>query len=483
VKILFITAGIVPVRGVSNSYQEAFMEAIAARGHEVACLCTVGFKLQPGVSWACEQQQPYRRYTVFNGGVYPAHYAQGGVGSRKPLRDVHSGAALRRAILEIVLKEEPDVVNIQSLFGLPFDLVDFIRQKGIPVMFTAHDYFALCPTAHLFLPEEQPCRLAEAELVCHKCCERSPSYSAFWLSCQLDQMATGFGSRPAVRNSIWRVRNAVKRMDGLMPKPRNSRNYSARRREAIEFLKRVDVLHCISQRQAGVFQEICGELTNLRVVPLVPPTIEQLISVPRSKNENKKLSFVALNVNGAYKGAKLLEKTFQSLAQTGGDYELHVYGNAAPGPQIQSVFYHGRYKSSDLDQIAAAADFCIVPSVWDETLCFVGMEMLARGVPLLASSRAGVSEFIVAGRNGLVFDPGQEASLHNTILEILRAPKNFAHMRGQPPPPQLKTFKEHVVQMAAFLETAAKPVSNNTGLRNPLPGQLAKANEFHVEVT
>ena len=454
-KVLFITAGMVPARGVSNSYQEALMEGIAARGYEVACLCTAGVNHRPGVSWVCDQQEPYRRYTVFNGGVYPALYSQGGIGSRQPLRDVHSQPALRRAILGIVRAEQPEVVSIQSLFGLPFDLLGEIRGEGIPVVFTAHDYFALCPTAHLFLPEERRCRLSETELACHKCCERSPSYPSFWLACQLNRLASAH-SRPLFRSCVWRMRNAVTRVDGLMSRPANPAAYSARRQEAVKFLRRLDILHCISQSQAKVFREICGALENIRVLPLMPPTIGDVAPVPRLQDGNRSVSFVALNVNGAYKGSKLLEDAFRKLADTNADYQLHVYGNSVPGPEIRSVYYHGRYKASDLDQIAAQADFCIVPSVWDETLGFVGLEMLARGVPLVASARAGVSDFIRDGQNGFVFDPASPDLLCGAIEKALGS--SCAVQRNCLPKVGLTpiTFPAHLNEMDHLLRETAQ---------------------------
>ena len=432
------------------------MEGIAARGRQVTCLCMAGVKVRPGVSWGCDQQAPYKRYTVFNAGVYPALYSQGGVGSRRPLRDVHASSVLRQAVLEIVRAERPEVASIQSLFGLPFDLVDAIRHEGIPVAFTAHDYFALCPSAHLFLPEEQPCRLSEAELTCHKCCERSPSYQAFWLACQLDRLASGFDSRPFVRTTIWRLRNAVKRVDGLMPRPENSTAYSARRREAVEFLKRLDILHCISPHQARVFEEICGPLANIHVLPLMPPTIENLKAVPRSANGNQHTSFVALNINGAYKGAKLMANAFRTLAGSDVRYELHVYGNNIPGPELRQVSYHGRYQSSDLDRIAAQADFCIVPSVWDETLGFAGLEMLARGVPLVASARAGVGDFIQDGRNGLLFDPASADSLCAAIKKAMNP--SCPVRRGCAPAGEfpLRSFSGHVQDMENLFLAAAR---------------------------
>lgn len=456
INILFITAGLTPTRAASNSYQEALFEGLAARGNQVVCLCSAGVRLRPGVAWTCDQHEPYKRYTVFNGAVYPALYSQGGVGARRPLRDVHSRSALRRAIIDIVRLERPDLVNIQSLFGLPFDVVDEIRQQDIPVVFTAHDYFALCPTAHLFLLEERPCRLPAAELICHQCCEKSPSYKGFWLSYQLDQLAERFSSVPMLRNIIWRLRNLIKRLDGSMSLGRSGPEpYRTRRREAISFLQRLDLIHCISHRQSQVLQEICGPLANIRVLPLMPPTINTIARVPRRGGFGKATSFVALNVNGAYKGCRLLETVFRKMADTPYDYELHIYGNHDPGPQISSVFYHGRYHASDLNRIAASTDFCIVPSVCDETLGFVGLEMLSRGVPVIASSRSGLAEFIVPGENGYVFDPDTPEPMTLLLTRLLESPSpEDLRDAGITLPPSIKVFPDHLSDIEALFRVA-----------------------------
>src|SRR4029077_16113030 len=115
---------------------------------------------------------------------------------------------------------------------------------------------------------------------------------------------------------------------------------------------------------------------------------------------------------------------------------------------IRSLFYHGRYRSSDLDRIAASADFCIVPSLGDETLGFTGLEMLARGVPILASTRAGVCEFVVPGGNGYIFAPTSSETLVSLIVDILqsRSPAKLRMVR-QPLSPSIKVFRDHVGDM------------------------------------
>lgn len=432
------------------------MEGMVAQGHRAACLCMAGVGRWPGLSWSCNEEGPYKRYTVFNSGIYPALYSQGGVGTRRPLRDVRARTALRRVVLSIVHAERPDVVSLQSLFGLPFDLADDIEDEGIPVVFTAHDYFALCPTAHLFLPAEQPCRLQNAELTCHHCCQHSPSYRAFWLAHHLNRLAARFDSRPLFRTGIWRLRNLFQRLDAWTSWRASANAYLARRKAAIKFLKRLDVLHCISRRQARVFRDLCGPLAKIHVLPLTPPTIERIAPVPRLPDGQSGLSFVALNVNGPYKGAGLLENAFRKLAGAQAKYQLHVYGNVAPGPDLPAVTYHGRYRSADLDSIAAQADFCIVPSAWDETLGFAGLEMLARGVPLIASSRAGVADFIRDGQNGFVFDPGAGDALSAAVERALDL--HCPVRRGCLPAPEtpLITFGEHVQEMANLLGEACQ---------------------------
>jgi len=435
------------------------MEELAARGHGVVCLCTaaVSSKLSKlGVTWTFDQQNPYRCYTISNAGVYPALYSQGGVGTKTPLRDVHAPPNLRRIVLQILRREQPDVVNIQSLFGSPFELVDEIRQAGVPIVFTAHDYFALCPTAHLFLLQERPCRLPAAELICHQCCEKTPSYGAFWVCCQLDRLAQRFASFSVIRNNIWRLRNLIKRVDRITGKS-EPQAYQTRRRAAVRFLQRIDVIHCISQRQAEVMQEICGPLPNIRVLPLMPPAVRMVMPILPRSAIGEPVSFVALNVSAPHKGAQLLEAVFRQLAQTENNYELHIYGNDTSGPEIRSVIYHGRYKQSDLDGIAAKADFCIVPSVCDETLGFVGLEMLARGVPVIASVRSGLSEFIEPGKNGYIFDSASPTPLTSLVGRLLRS-KAAAELPAttQYITPSLKTFPDHVSDIETLLVSAIK---------------------------
>lgn len=415
-------------------------------------MAATGFR-RPG-SYATHAGSAGATYTLFNTGIYPGAYPQGGVGTRTPLRDVNPSIRLQRTIRQIVRKEAPDIVNLQSLFGFPFATAKLIQEAGVPVILTAHDYFAVCPTAHLFLPEQRPCRLIGDELRCHETCSESPSYWQFWLTSSFDRIAEQLRHSSWLRRLIWRVRNSSRAVMRSFQKPLNSAHYQVRQERGIRFLRSLDALHCISNRQAAVFQELCGPLPNICVLPLMPPTIAHIEAIPRQPEDDRRLCFVALNVGAPYKGAHLLERVFLRLRAEAENYELHVYGNYVPGPAITSVFYHGRYRASDLDRIAASADFCIVPSVCDETLGFVGLEMLARGVPLIASSRAGVSEFIRTGENGYIFNPDDPKNLQLLLARLVQT-VDARMLRNRPITNSgLKPFHEHIADVEKLFESA-----------------------------
>jgi glycosyltransferase involved in cell wall biosynthesis len=452
-KVMVVTAGLNADPGRSNSYQEAFIEALLGRGHEVVCLCTAGVSNRMGFHVEKSEGRPWR-YTLFNSGIYPGIYPQGGVGTRTPLRDIIATRQVRSAVLEIVRAESPYVISLQGLFGFPLALLDDVARMGLRTVFTAHDYFALCPTAHLFKFDEQPCYLQGPDLVCGRCCASSLRYTVFRAVTRLNQSIGRCTSRPACRLWLCRLRNGMIRLNQFAYGPAPARAAYRRRRElAAQHLAKLDVLHCISQVQARLFRQLAGPLPNLRVLPLSPPTLRTLPAPRRSPCRSNTVVFSALNIHSPLKGSRFLTRVFRRLEQQRSGFKLHVYGNAAAEAQSGAIVLHGRYKSSDLDGIAADSDFCVLPSIWHETLGFVGIEMMARGVPLIASDRAGVSEFVEHRKTGFIFDPSSEENLLGLLNEVLDKAELRDEVRANllATGPTFRSFDEHMDEMVGLL--------------------------------
>ncbi len=83
--------------------------------------------------------------------------------------------------------------------------------------------------------------------------------------------------------------------------------------------------------------------------------------------------------------------------------------------------------------------------------------MLARGVPVIASVRSGLSEFIEPGKNGYIFDSASPTPLTSLVGRLLRS-KAAAELPAttQYITPSLKTFPDHVSDIETLLVSAIK---------------------------
>ncbi len=449
-KILFITGGLTTLRRKSNSYQETLMEKIASRGHQVTVLCMAEVSLRPWIHWK-KSVEKIEIYHLYNGGVYPGVYPQGGVGTRSPLLEVKPSHKLRKIVFQIIQEVSPDLISFQSLFGLPLELLQEIAEGKIPTQLTALDYFSLCPTAHLFPSDQKPCRLTTAELTCNDCCQNTVHYSTFWITYHLDQWVASLQKNSLLYSPLCRLRNLFLRFNRFWNRHQApSPSYSLRRKAAIRALRSLTLIHCISQLQADLFQQLAGALPSLQVLHAHPASTEKIEPQKALYRSSSPLKFIALNVHAPYKGLNLLHSTFDQLQKEGFQFELHFYGSI-PDHILHSplVHYHGRYQETDLDQIASEADFCLIPSLWDETLGFVGLEMLSRGVPLIVSQCAGISEFVKDRETGMLFNSADSESLLNILREILQnkplRERIFQNILIKDP--KLKTFDQHTDEM------------------------------------
>lgn len=82
----------------------------------------------------------------------------------------------------------------------------------------------------------------------------------------------------------------------------------------------------------------------------------------------------------------------------------------------------------DAKEFIAAADICVVPSVWQEACPLAVIEPMAYGKPVVGTMVGGVPELIEDGVTGLLVAPRDEVSLAEALRALLADPQRAARM-------------------------------------------------------
>lgn len=127
------------------------------------------------------------------------------------------------------------------------------------------------------------------------------------------------------------------------------------------------------------------------------------------------------------KGLAVLLEACEKLREERGDFELVVTmpQDLCDAEFVKAVGWAGRREMAEL---YAAADICVVPSVWEEPFGMVAVEAMASGRPVCASRVGGLQDIVAHMETGFLFDRGDSAELAKQLSLLLENPSMRAEM-------------------------------------------------------
>lgn len=134
------------------------------------------------------------------------------------------------------------------------------------------------------------------------------------------------------------------------------------------------------------------------------------------------------------KGIELLLEGFQHVSHEhkcrlliGGEgdsvYKRNLQRKYAASPAIEFLGFVAPQK------IFSKIDLLVVPSLWCEPLGRVIFESYSYGVPVIASSKGGISEIIADGETGFLFDPAHPETLVEKMRYSCSNPQRIQAMK------------------------------------------------------
>ena len=340
---------------------------------------------------------------------------------------------------QVLMKIRPEIIHIHELAGLPSSLIDIIVDEfHIPCIMTLADYYMLCPSLKLYNHSKKTqCQDMSHNIgtVCFDCIMsaegirrndvfETASYFLNEIETFLNianlQPWKSFRSLSFKIYYFFQLRREEVILKNLNNKKREEkddhllkREFYQRRKVNLERLKKITCLIARSTKVREIYESyLCGG-NNISVVN---PYLRHIDSIFKKNisakigNTITKVKFVTLNgFVSAQKGGDLLRRAFISLNMQGfsDKFELHSFGgfNSIYFESLETspnFFNHGSYEATQLDKLLDPMHIGIVPSIWEEVFGYVGIELLAKGLPVIANKKGGITDYLKNHENGLI---------------------------------------------------------------------------------
>lgn len=412
--ILHYTLGLLPYRsGGLTKYSSDLMTAQSSKKEDHVSLLYPGdFSLFTRKRHIIKNK-PYGKvdvYEIKNSSIVPLLY-----GIRFPTSIIQDKNILSTEKLQEFYNQiQPDIFHIHTLMGLPYELLVFLKEKSVKIVFSTHDYFGLCPKVNFI------------DYLGNVCNEPSPYKCA---RCNSD----------APNNVFLRIRNfkclsRLKKHVSRQPLPTPQKNQpvscdnSFKATEYEELTKYyaniyalIDMFHFNSSVSQQIYTSFISRISRSVILPISHAT---LVDKRAEKHFNPSLiRFGFIGNLSVYKGFPIIKNVLMKLKKEKFDnWKLYAWGSQnGIDKDCNRILYSGKYTSNQLSDIFSDMDLLIVPSLCYETFGLVVLEALSHGVPVLVSSTVGAKDIVKKYAPNFIFDTPD--SLVDKLREVLNTPR------------------------------------------------------------
>lgn len=335
---------------------------------------------------------------------------------------------------ELLDEVRPDIVHIGHLNHLSTSLVFQASRRRIPVIYTLHDYWLMCPRGQFMQMHSPDTNLWAA-------CEGQDDHK-----CAVHCYARYFSGAPEeeeldieywthwVRRRMRHIREVAEHIN-LFIAPAN-------------YLKKRFVTDFGLNPNKIVYQDYGFDRTRLN---------------NRSRKRGEPFTFGYIGTHIPAKGVHLLIEAFGQVREAA---VLRIWGRdrgqdtaalrklaqnqvKGAGERIQ---WMGEYKNQHITgEVFNHIDAIVVPSVWVENSPLVIHEAQQAGVPVIAADTGGMAEYVHHQVNGLLFTHRSADSLCHQMQRLISEP-DWAKQLGlrgylYSTDCQIPNIDEHIIQM------------------------------------
>lgn len=330
------------------------------------------------------------------------------------LKDRYRAVEIDRRFAEVLERVRPDVVHIGHLNHLSTSLVQVAKQHQIPIVFTLHDYWLMCPRGQfmqMFPEDPENLWAACTGQSDSKCAERC--YARYFSGAPEEAQADIDYWAGWVSRRMQHVRDMAALVDCFIAPAR----YLYRRFHE-EFGLPAEKLVYLDYGFAR------GRMAGRAHPPGEPFTFGYI---------------------GTHIPAKGIHDLIRAFGMTRGEARLRIWGRPRgqetaalqalaqnlPDGLAERIEWLPEYRNAEITQdVFNRVDAIVVPSVWVENSPLVIHEAQQARVPVITANAGGMAEYVQHEVNGLLFEHRSAAALAEQLQRCLDEP-TLAQRLGQ----------------------------------------------------
>ena len=346
-------------------------------------------------------------------------------------KDGYRHASLDNKFSDVVKSFHPDVAHVGHLNHLSTGIVEVLKAAGVPVVFTLHDFWLMCPRGQFLqtnFGQNEYYRLCDGQE--HGKCARE-CYRSFWNESENDPESEAYWTR-WVERRMAETRRVTELTDVFLAPSRRLRE---------RFI-----------RDFGVRED--------KIVYMDYGFPSEYLSPPEVEHERERFTFGYIGTHIPAKGVSML---IEAYARLNGRSELWVWGREAAQSTAalkrmadgKNVRFMGEYVNKNIAaEVMSRVDCIVVPSIWQENSPLVIHEAQICGKPVITADFGGMAEYVEHGVNGLLFRHRDREDLYRKMRYAVENPDLMRQMgkRGYLYDPKALDVSEHVKEIVKIYQ-------------------------------
>lgn len=355
-------------------------------------------------------------------------------------KDEISSPVMEEMLRNAVERHRPDVALILDFPGWPASTVDLFHSAGCKVAVFLQNFWPFCTRLTLVDRWGRSCRDYENGKRCLSCTVNVlGSAAARWRA----RLPSWMWQSAQIYRWLNRLYKAGAKARGVLNVTEGS-GYASRREAYARAITSADVVYGISSRTLELATQFGVRTPNSRVLPIFLSHLQTIYRTRLNKDAivaaSLPLQFAYLGVLAPEKGIGTLISAFRGIPRDRA--VLHCFGGGKPtylkelyslSDKTNPPVFHGPYLQSELSNILQGIHVGIVPSICEDTRPNTVLEFQAAGIPVIGSRIGGIPEQIDDGRNGRLFEAGNERSLRAALEELIASPESISAWRSAAP--------------------------------------------------